>query len=49
MQVDSDPFLDDVPGYLSVATSGDLDGYSLTGGMRFLALHSLLLVGIRRL
>jgi hypothetical protein len=27
VQIDSDPFLDDVPGYLSVATSGHLDGY----------------------
>ena len=48
VQIDSDPLLDDMPGYPSVATSGHLEDISLTGGTRFLALHFLLPVEIRR-
>ena len=46
VQIDSDPLLDDMPEYLSVARSDTWTDISLTGGMRFLALHFLLLVEI---
>jgi len=48
MQIDSDPFLDDMSGNLSVATPRSLTNISPTGGTRSLALHFLLPVGIRR-
>jgi len=48
VQIDSDRFFDGMSGNQWVATPRSLTDISPTGGTRSLALHFLLLVGIRR-